>query len=173
VVIDLVRGRTPPFNPTEVTREYAFLCRQYRIGKIRSDAYAAEWCSSAWRDAGVGLEQSELKKSDLFIEGLPHFTRGVVSIPDHKPLIHELRLLERRTSVAGKDAVGHPRGERERDDLANALFGCLYAVAGQPSVLECWKKFGDALGPIGQPGTLPQSAVLYQHDPIYRASFRF
>jgi hypothetical protein len=56
------------------------------------------------------------------LEALPLFTRGAVSIPDHAPLLRELRLLERATHRGGRDSIDHARNGS--DDLANALCGC-------------------------------------------------
>ena len=72
-----------------------------------------------------------MPKSQIYLETLPLWTRGLVSIPDHKLLIRELRLLERRTSRQGKDTVDHGRGGS--DDYANAVAGML---------LECRAKSG-------------------------------
>jgi hypothetical protein len=58
---------------------------------------------------------------------VPQFARQALSIPDHPKLIRELRLLERRTSRMGRDAVDH--GRNGSDDYANALCGALRQLA--------------------------------------------
>jgi hypothetical protein len=63
----------------------------------------------------------------LHLEGLPLFSRGLVSIPDHPQLLRELRLLERRTARSGKDSFDHDVGGS--DDFANSLFGALQLAA--------------------------------------------
>ena len=62
--------------------------------------------------------------------------RGAVRLPDHTRLIRELRLLERRTSRAGRDVIDAPRGISE--DHANATCGALALLAGrkQPLVIN-------------------------------------
>jgi hypothetical protein len=56
-VIDVVRGRAGPFNPQQVTQEYAALCRQYGIGTVTGDKYGKAWVQQAWRDLlGTYLE---------------------------------------------------------------------------------------------------------------------
>lgn len=45
-------------------------------------------------------------KARLYVEGLPAFTRRTVVLPDHPRLLRELRLLERRGHVGGKDSLG-------------------------------------------------------------------
>jgi len=70
---------------------------------------------------------SDLNASMLYLEALPLWTRGLVSIPDHPALLRELRLLERIPGRIGKDQVTHPRNAH--DDLANATCGCLRTLA--------------------------------------------
>jgi hypothetical protein len=98
-------------------------------------------------------DRSELSKSELYLEGLPVFTRGAVTIPDYPPLLRELRLLERSTSRQGKDTVGHGRGANEHDDLANALFGCMFSIGGRKTSLQIWEQFGAK--PMFEPGQDP------------------
>ena len=66
----------------------------------------------------------EKNKSELYLEGLPTFSRGLVMLPEHRRLGRELRLLERHVSRAGRDRVDHGRGGS--DDYANAVFGALH-----------------------------------------------
>jgi Terminase large subunit, T4likevirus-type, N-terminal len=126
-VIDVVRGRRGPADPSEITKEYAELCKQYHIHSVVGDAYSAEWCSSAWRREGITYIQSELNASELYIEALPAFTRGLVSIPDHAVLLRELRLLERSPTRMGKEQVTHPRGVH--DDHANVVCAVLHNLS--------------------------------------------
>jgi hypothetical protein len=69
-------------------------------------------------------------RSELYLEGLALFARGLVNIPPISILLRELRLLERRTARSGKDSVDH--GVGGSDDYANALFGALHLVAKPP-----------------------------------------
>ena len=128
-VVDVILGRAPPFNPGEVTSEYARLAQDYGVSKVCGDAYAGEWVSQAWRDAGMDYQRSEMPASQLAIEALPSFARGSISLPDHAVLLRELKNLERRTSRSGRDTVSHPPGLH--DDHANAVFGAL-RVAVRP-----------------------------------------
>jgi hypothetical protein len=127
-VVDVVRGRAPPFDPHGVVAEYAATLKSYGISTVAGDNYSAAWAETAFQDAGITYQRSEMNKSALYLEALPHFMRGSVSIPDHPKLVRELRLLERRTSRAGKDIVDH--GRNGSDDHANALAGMLRALAG-------------------------------------------
>ncbi len=124
-IADVVRGRKPPFDPKEVVTEFTKLARDYRCREVTGDNYAGEWVAGAFKEAGMAYKRSELPKSGLYLEMVPMFMRGAVSIPDHPQLIKELRLLERRTSRSGKDAVDHP--QNGSDDYSNALAGALNA----------------------------------------------
>jgi hypothetical protein len=130
LVVDVVRGYQGPFRVDDVTFEYAALCRDYRIGRARGDAYAREWVAQAWAKTGVIYEKAELNASMLYLEALPLWTRGHVEIPDHPALIRELRLLERIPGRVGKDQVTHPRNVH--DDLANSTCAALaFLASGQ------------------------------------------
>jgi hypothetical protein len=128
-ICDLLQGKEPPFDPAVVTRECAALASEYKCTKIIGDAYSADWVVSSYRECHVTYECAEKNKSELYLEGLPVFSRGLVSLPEHRRLGRELRLLERHVSRAGRDRVDHGRGGS--DDYANALFGALnLAMAG-------------------------------------------
>jgi hypothetical protein len=129
VVADVIRGREPPFDPRQVTGEFSALIQEYGFGskkirEVHGDNYSAEWVAQSWKSAGFRYVRSELPASGLYLEGLPLFMRGAVSIPEHKRLIRELRLLERRTSRTGRDIVDH--GRAGHDDYAASLFGSAY-----------------------------------------------
>jgi hypothetical protein len=111
-IVDVIRGVGPPFNPQAVTAEFAALLRQYGVSKVTGDNYSAEWVTQAFRNCSVTYERSEKSALQLYLEALPSFARGAISLPDHAPLIRELRGLERRTSRAGRGQVSHaPAGK--------------------------------------------------------------
>ena len=132
-----VRGRSLPLHHRRSTR-YArrprlrsASCHRRVCGTIArlqhkgvgGDHYSAGWVSGAWQKAGIRYIKSELAKSDLYLETLPLFTRGLVRLPDHPKLIRELRLLERHTHRSGRDTVDH--GRNGHDDHSNACCGVL------------------------------------------------
>jgi hypothetical protein len=135
-VVDLVRGAAPPFDPMETTKGYAALLSAYGIQRVTGDNFAQEWVSGAWRSCGVSYEQSKLVRSDIYLECLPTFTRGLVSLPDHPRLLRELRLLERHTHRSGRDTVDH--GRHGSDDYVNAVCGALRLMASGARWLEKW-----------------------------------
>jgi hypothetical protein len=128
-VADVVRGRAPPFDPQAVVAEFAALLGDYGIATIGGDNYSAAWVEAAFKNEGIKYNVSEVAKSQLYIESLPLWTRGAISIPDHPRLLRELRLLERRTSRIGRDSVDH--GSGGSDDYANALVGCAVSAAAR------------------------------------------
>ena len=69
-----------------MTRSYAQLLREYRVSSVTGDAYAAQWVAGAWRDTGIVYVQSELPKSQIYLETLPLWTRGLVRLPASEAL---------------------------------------------------------------------------------------
>jgi hypothetical protein len=127
-VADVLRAAVPPFDPSVVVGEFARLLKDYGLREARGDSYGGEWVAEAFKAAGVRYLTADRPKSALYLESLPLWARGLVSIPDHPRLVRELRLLERRTHRSGKDTVDH--GRSGHDDLANVLCGCAaHAVA--------------------------------------------
>jgi hypothetical protein len=127
IVIDLVRDTAGRYDPEGVTKAYASLLQEYGISTVTGDSYAAQWVAGSWSKCGVHYTRSELPKSQIYLEAIPLFARGLVRLPDHPRLLRELRLLERQTHRGGRDTVDHPRGGH--DDLANCVAGVLRALS--------------------------------------------
>jgi hypothetical protein len=159
-ILDLVCGRAGPFDPEELTREYAQLCKQYRCTGVTGDKYAREWVSSAWRKCGVVYTPALLTTSETYLEALPLWTRGTVRIPDHPTLVRELRLLERMPTRLGKDQVVHPRNTH--DDYANVCFGALYGLASHLGA------YADLLGKATAWDDEPTAAKSFQQQQAER-----
>ena len=123
LVVDVVRGTSGKFDPHVVTAEYATLCREYGVESVTGDAYATQWVAGAWQEQNIAYLKSDLPKSQIYLECLPLFARGLVRLPDHPKLLRELRLLERHSHRSGKDTVDH--GRSGNDDHANACCGLL------------------------------------------------
>jgi hypothetical protein len=134
IVIDVCRGVAPPFDPQAATEAFAKLLRDYRILSVTGDNFAQEWVQAAWSKCGVRYVRSELPKSQIYLECLPLFTRGLVALPDHKRLLRELRLLERHTHRSGRDTVDH--GKNGSDDYSNAVCGVLRDLSSHLGYLE-------------------------------------
>jgi hypothetical protein len=63
---------------------------------------------------------------------LPLINSGAVDLLDNERLIHQLIMLERRTSRGGKDSIDHAPGAH--DDIANAVAGALVTAFKEPGV---------------------------------------
>ncbi len=126
-ILDVCRGRKPPFNPSDVVGEFSEVLKRYNLHTVNGDHYSAEWCIECFREAGIQYEASKLTKSEIYIETGPLFATGAVRIPDHRTLLNELRMLERRTAPSGKDTIQHP--PRSHDDYSNSACGALLAAS--------------------------------------------
>lgn len=129
MVLDLIRGVTPPFDPSVVVRECVNDCTRYHCSSVTGDKYAGQWVVEAFERQGITYWHSEQSKSEIYLESLPLFTTGAVDILDFQPLLIELQQLERRTSKNGRDSVDHP--PNGHDDYANAACGALVLCAQQ------------------------------------------
>jgi hypothetical protein len=131
IVLDALRAWPPPFNPTGVVGEAALLLKQYCVRDVVGDRYAGEWPREAFRSNGVRYTVAELNRSELYLELLPTVNAGAVELLDDPKLLRELRGLERRRGLAGRDRVDHRPGEH--DDLANSVAGAVAAIAYERS----------------------------------------
>jgi hypothetical protein len=128
IVLDALYERRPPFSPPDVVKEVAALLREYRLGSVMGDRYAAGWVPAAFKDVGITYQHSQRDRSALYLEALPLFTAGRVRLLDNQRLVAQLAALERR-SGSGRDRVDHPPGQH--DDSANSVAGAL-VLAAQP-----------------------------------------
>jgi hypothetical protein len=133
VIVSTLRAVHPPFDPKVITAEFSALLREHRCTEVTGDNYSAAWIEGEFKANGIRYIRCDLPKGRLYVEGLPAFTRRIVSYPEMPRLLRQLRLLERHVGI-GKDRVDHPRNDH--DDLANALFGLLYVLRHkQPHVV--------------------------------------
>ena len=130
-VIDLLKAWKPPFDPAQVVEKIAEDVKPYNINSVTGDRYAAAWVSTAFEKVGLNYQNSEMFKSDLYLNFEPKINTGQVELVDDEYLIKELCALERRTGRSGKDSVDH--GPRGSDDRANA-------VAGVVSILQDYEE---------------------------------
>ena len=131
-ILDALRVRKPPFSPEAVVGEFCDLLRAYGVRKVVGDRYAGEFAREPFRKAGIDYELSDRPASDIFRDALPLLNSSRVELLDHSRLSAELIALERRTSRAGKDSIGHPPGGH--DDVAVAACGAVLlasTVAGR------------------------------------------
>ena len=121
IVVDLIKGWRPPFDPGKIVGQIRDICSQYRISRVMGDRYAAAWVQTSFEKVGLRYEVCPLVKSDLYLalEGVINMRK--IELPDDQRLVNELRNLERRRGPSGKDKIDHP--PRGSDDLANAVAG--------------------------------------------------
>jgi hypothetical protein len=81
LIVDVVRGRQGPFDPQQVTAEYATLCRQYRVNSVTGDRYGKQWVQQAWRDLLGTYNEAGLYAWQLFLEALAPFNRRSLIAP--------------------------------------------------------------------------------------------
>ncbi|MCC7200967.1 MAG: hypothetical protein IT483_15775 [Gammaproteobacteria bacterium] len=118
----------PPFDPETVVQRFTEALRAFGLKTVTGDRYAAEWVSSAFSKYGIQYRPSDLDKSAIYVEVLPHFAQGLVELLDIPTLLTQLRLLERRPRAGGRgDAVDHP--PRASDDAANAACGAIWLAS--------------------------------------------
>jgi len=128
VVLDCLREKKPPFAPQDVVREFAKVLRSFGLGSVQGDRYAAEFVTSAFRDAGIQYQPAEKDKSAIYLEFEPLMAQGRIALLDHKGMVGQLRGLERRTRSGGRDFVDHYPGGH--DDLANVVAGVCMLASG-------------------------------------------
>ena len=126
VVLDVLRERRPPFQPSEVVAEFADALKAFKVETVQSDKYAGEWVVEAFKAHGIRVSSSELTASEIYVEFLPLVSNGTVELLDSKRLAAQFTQLERRARAGGRDLVTHYPGGH--DDLANAAAGACVGV---------------------------------------------
>jgi hypothetical protein len=134
LVQDVAFAARPPFNPHEVTKQICELLKKYRVENIKGDRYSARWVADAFESHGIHYVQSRRTKSDLYLELAPLLAQGRCELLDNKVQAAELRSLERKTGMSGKDSVNHP--PKGHDDSANALAGLMVNLAEPASTFN-------------------------------------
>lgn len=121
IILDCIRERRPRFSPKEAVKEFSDTLKAYGITSAHSDRFGGEWVREAFRDHKIEIQNSELSKSEIYLEFLPMILNKSVELLDMKRLTGQLVNLERKTRSGGKDSVDHPIGLH--DDIANAAAG--------------------------------------------------
>lgn len=115
--------RKPRFNPEAVTEEFAGILKRYGVHEVTGDRWAKGFVESAFRRHSIKYIESEMSKSDLYMELAPMVTSGQVALLDNKKMVVQLATLERRPSRTGKDLIDHAPGGH--DDVINAAAGAI------------------------------------------------
>lgn len=123
IVLDCIREARPPFQPQSVVEEFAEVLKAYDVTQIESDKFAGEWVVAEFGKYGIYVESSELPSSEIFLNWLPMMMNSSIELLENRRLIEQLRGLERRTRVGGRDLVSHPQFSGAHDDLAVVVAG--------------------------------------------------
>jgi hypothetical protein len=126
-VLDALRVRKPPFDPSDAIAEAARLLQSYGLDQVMGDAYAGGFTVEAFRQTGIRYQPSIRNRSEIYLELVPLVNAGRVALLDLPEMLRELRGLERRRGTAGRDRVDHRSGAH--DDQANACAGALINAA--------------------------------------------
>ena len=133
-ILDLCREWRSPLNPDSVVAEIASLVRPYRVTQVVGDRYSGEWVIQAFKSRGLKYQPAEVTRSELYLDAGSLLARQSVRLLDQPRLIMQLRQLERRTSIAGRDQVNHPPGGS--DDIANAALGAIWLAANRKATVK-------------------------------------
>ena len=136
-----MRDWAAPFNPSGVVAEAADLCHRYRVRTIVGDNFGAEWIVEPFRLHGITYRGAALDRSRLYLELLWTVNAQGIVLPDLPPLLRELRGLERRRGVSGRDRI--VPSPHEHDDRAVSVAGLAagFLVRGQRG-FEGWRPSG-------------------------------
>jgi hypothetical protein len=130
VIVDLLRERTAPHSPEEVTQDFCRTLRSYGIKTVQGDRYAGEWPREQFAKFNVTYEPSALPKSQLYQDLLPLLNSRRIELVDNPKLVNQLCGLERRTARSGRDSIDH--APNAHDDCANAIAGLAAILTQQP-----------------------------------------
>jgi hypothetical protein len=125
IILDCLREAIPPFQPQNVAEEFSELLESYGVSYVESDKYAGEWVVSEFAKHGITVESSGLSSSEIFLNFLPLLMNGSIELLDNWRLIEQLRGLERRTRIGGRDLISHAPFQGAHDDLATAVAGAI------------------------------------------------
>jgi hypothetical protein len=134
IIQDLVRVWRPPFSASEVVNEIAAILKSYRLRRVTGDKYAGGIFPDLFRQNGIEYQPIEGKtSSDNFLDLLPIVNSRRCRLLDHREQLQEFIGLERRTSFAGKQIVGHASHSNVHDDIAVAATGSIVCAALDPA----------------------------------------
>jgi Phage Terminase len=137
-VLHAICEAVPPFAPSSVVEEFCTFLNSYGITFVTGDRYAGMWPRESFSKHGIAYRVADLTASDVYTSFLPMLNSRRVELLDHKKMRNQLIGLERRTSQAGRDAIGHAKGSH--DDVINAAAGaCVAALrsANAPEFAWC------------------------------------
>jgi hypothetical protein len=127
-VLDLLKEIQAPFSPSEAVAQLFPEVARFGIHEVTGDNYGAQLIVDLFNQRGIGFRQSELNRTELYLElGAAIRSRQVVLL-DLPKLTNQLVGLRLRTGISGKDSIDHVGGAH--DDCANACAGALLFARG-------------------------------------------
>lgn len=154
-VLDAVREQKPPFSPAECVASFARVLKSYRIVAVDGDRYAGEWPRESFAQHGITYRTAEQTPSDIYTQTLPLLNSKRVMLLDDERLTRQYAALERRTTRAGRDLIGHPPGSH--DDICNAASGALLLAHSGMASSTLWHPSA-FLAEDGRPAPVPNRA---------------
>jgi hypothetical protein len=89
---------------------------------------------------GITYRGEALDRSRLYLELLPTVNAQGIALPDLPPLLRELRGLERRRGVSGRDRI--VPSPHEHDDRAVSVAGLAACFLVRQRGFEGWRPYG-------------------------------
>jgi hypothetical protein len=122
-ILDRLVEIKAPFDPGAAVGEIVAMLKEFGLGAIAGDRYAAGWVPQEFKRHGIEYRHSLLDRSAIYLATLPLLNSGRAQLLDNTRLVNQLAGLQRRTSSSGRQTVDHARSAV--DDLANAAAGSL------------------------------------------------
>jgi hypothetical protein len=141
-VLDAILEIKPPVVPSQAVLQVDRLAREYGLGVVHGDNYAAEWVREEFRKVGAEYQRTKKRATDLYLELLPMLNSARVELLDNATMRRQFLSLQRSVRPGGLEKVDHPRGQH--DDIANAVAGALVLAAGDvqddllPGAIQCY-----------------------------------
>jgi hypothetical protein len=134
-IVDVCKGWTAKSGSVrEITHAIVTILREYRIEWVAGDRYGGTWPANAFMELGIGYKfapESASENMAALIAAWP-----LIELPDSPELKRELLDLERRTTLAGRDTIGHPPGAGRHDDHVAAVALAVRLALGRRLVIE-------------------------------------
>jgi Terminase large subunit, ATPase domain len=111
ILLDAVRAIRPPFDPSEVVKEYCEFLALYGITSVVGDNYGGEWPVAEFAKHGVYYQLGDLTKSELYLSLIPTMTSKKLELLDNEKLKTEFRRQSGGLVVAARmPSITHPGG---------------------------------------------------------------
>lgn len=121
IVIDVAYEKIPKYDIDQQIGICSDYMRKFKISQVVGDRYGGEFPIQGFKKQGMQYIQSDLVKSDLYLEFQIICNLQNVILLDNDRTKRQFMILERKAGKSGKDSVEKPRNTH--DDIANAISG--------------------------------------------------